>query len=221
MFVQGQDIHQDWLRATKTQETAKTTFASELAKPSEPSSSADSQRGAAHSISGVATTWLAADTASYAMQSAQSVDDGATGDALSTAMRNGLDDIANDPEYAAKRAKEMGTLINAVFFPASEFPKPGASEAEMKAFLKKSSARMKVLEQHQQDRSQYYEELVGQGLSGAETYAKLLEFNANLSGSIYEFSQHSSNQTWSEHHTAAHDYLLQAMQKASASEETA
>ena len=119
---------------------------------------------------------------------AEKAGDTQTKDTLRISTRNDLNDIANDPVYAAKRARELGTLPQLTLIAMEDFPKNGDPASVWEAFHSKMSAQLEQNGQVTRDRSNYYHEMIAEGLPPAEIYAKLLEFNANLSQSYSDAS---------------------------------
>lgn len=134
---------------------------------------------------------------------------------LSIGERHHLEDIANDPGYAASQAKLFGTGGELVWA-GKVLPgvNNGFSDAERHAFLAKQSSKMANEKQVSGERSAYYENLLKQGLPPAEIYAKLLEFNANLPDShdaTLGWSESGMSMSYSDYNKARLDYLQQIM----------
>ena len=130
---------------------------------------------------------------------------------LSIADREYLKDIAGNPGFAASEARLFGTSGGGVFV-GKTLPSVnnGFSDADRKAFLTKQAGQMAREKQVQGERTAYYESLSGQGLSPAEIFSKLLEFNANLPEShdaAIGWSESGASMSYSEYNKTRHDYL--------------
>ena len=198
--------------ATRTSGTAKTFEATSGTKPTN------------NAVTGTTQNRLSSEVTGYAIQTTQQVNGVESGSTLPVGIQHGLDDIANDPAYAAKRAEMLGRSGDLVFV-GKMLPtvNNGFSDAERADFLAKQTVKLATAKQVQGERSAYYESLKSQGMAPADIYAKLMEFNANLPESYNDtvgFSNSGVNMTWSQYHTASHDYLQQAIAKANASETT-
>ncbi len=137
---------------------------------------------------------------------------------LSTAERHHLEDIANDPGYAASQAKGFGTSHELVWA-GWELPtvNNGYTAAEGMAFHVKEMANMASMKQVKEERTAYYENLKGQGLPPAEAYAKLLEFNANLPQShdaALRWSESGRAMSYSDYNNARLEYLQNLISEA-------
>jgi hypothetical protein len=130
---------------------------------------------------------------------------------LSIGERHHLEEIANNSGYAASQANLFGTGRELVFV-GKTLPgvNNGFSDADRKAFLTKQAGQMANEKQVQGERTAYYESLMGQGLPPAETFAKLLEFNANLPEShdaTLGWSESGVSLSYSDYQKARLDYL--------------
>lgn len=130
---------------------------------------------------------------------------------LSIGERHRLEEIANNPGYAASEAKLLGRRGETVFV-GKTLPgvNNGFSDADRKAFLTKQAGQMANEKQVQGERTAYYESLMGQGLPPAEIFSKLLEFNANLPEShdaTLGWSESGVSLSYSDYQKARFDYL--------------
>ena len=134
---------------------------------------------------------------------------------LPDAQRNGLEDIANDPAYAARRARELGTLHVLSLTTEDDFPKNGDPSSVWTAFAQKMNVRMAQAEDLRQQRNALYDSLVEKGVPPAEIYAELLDFQANLPDAMVKNQGYATNinVSWEEWNTASSDYLRQAIAK--------
>jgi len=101
------------------------------------------------------------------------------GDNLHISTKHGLEDIANDPEYAAERARTLGTAYMLVLIPEDQMPKNGDPASVWTAFARKTDALKATMEQDKATRTAFYDSKVAEGLPPAEIYAQLLSFVAN------------------------------------------
>lgn len=143
---------------------------------------------------------------------------------LSVGERHTLEDIANNPGFAASQAKLLGRRGEAVFV-GKTLPgvNNGFSDADRKAFLIKQAGQMANEKQVHGERTAYYESLMGQGLSPAEIFSKLLEFNANLPEShdaTLGWSESGVSLSYSDFQKARFDYLQNLIGQANSSEAT-
>lgn len=147
---------------------------------------------------------------------AEKAGDTQTKDTLRISTRNDLDDIANDPVYAAKRARELGTLPQLTLIAMEDFPKNGDPASVWGAFHAKMSAQLEQNGQVTRDRSNYYHEMIAEGLPPAEIYAKLLEFNANLSQSYSDASTPKNSYAsggYKANNQSQYEFLMNALGK--------
>lgn len=171
-----------------------------------------------NAVTGSTGSNLAAETMASLIESVQQEEDVEGGYQLPIGTQHGLDDIANDPVYAARRAKEMGTYPNILPIKAEDMPKNGDPDSVWVAFAKKMEVRMALTEQVDKERTAYYESMMAEGLPPAEIVARLLEFNASLSERFDIYKEADANMSWSAFHSASHDYLRQAMGQAGVKE---
>lgn len=147
---------------------------------------------------------------------------------LSIGERHHLEDIANNPRYAASQANLFGTGSELVFV-GKMLPtvNNGYSDADRETFLTKQAGQMANEKQAQGERTAYYESLMRQGLPPAEIFAKLLEFNTNLPEShdaTLGWSESGVSLSYSDYQKARLDYLQNLIsqgQSALVSEKTA
>lgn len=135
---------------------------------------------------------------------------------LRISTKHSLDDIANDPAFAAKRARELGTFPQLTLIAEEDFPKNGDPASVWEAFRAKSVAQMEQNGQVTRDRSNYYHKMIAEGLPPAEIYAKLLEFNANLSQSYSDTVSPQKSYAsggYKANNQAQYDYLMKALGK--------
>ena len=122
---------------------------------------------------------------------------------LSIGERHHLEDIANDPVYAASQAKLFGTSGEMYF--VKEIPTNSRAVAAARS-------QREGIEAVQQQRTAYYENLTAQDLPPAEIYFNLLEFNANLPKSHddtmeWSASRRAGGPSYSDYNQARSDYL--------------
>ncbi|NQV44651.1 MAG: hypothetical protein HQ501_07085 [Rhodospirillales bacterium] len=165
-----------------------------------------------NAVTGAVTNSLSSETAGLLIQASQQEEAADPSGLLHISEQHGLDDIANDPGYAAQRAREMGALHYLTAIPAEDMPKNGDPAEVWTAFARKSTFRMADAEQMRQKRSAYYDSLVEKGLPPAEIYMKILEYNADLPQAHKDTQGFSAN--WKEQQLAARDYLQQAIERA-------
>ncbi len=161
-------------------------------------------------VKGNERTFFDANTQKAVMDATQKADE----HPLAIAFRNDLDDIARDPAYAAKQAELLGTR-GELFFMDGELPPNGSSAEVWTRFTKEGNQRIELMKEIQKQRSAYYDELSDQGRSGADIYAKILEFNANLPDSYADklgWSTKQNGMSYSEFRTHQLEYLQNAMQ---------
>jgi hypothetical protein len=139
---------------------------------------------------------------------------------LSLAVRHGLEDIANNPEYAATQARTIGIFGEFVWV-GKVLPTEnnGFTAAERNAFMARQNRQMAGMEQMQGKRTAYYENLAEQGLPPAEIFAKMLEFNANLPESYddtlgWSKSGRANGMSYSDFQKAQLDYLQNLLDQA-------
>ncbi len=140
-----------------------------------------------------------------------------SGGALPTSVKNGLDDIASDPAYAAKRARQLGTFPQLNVLSEDDFPKNGDPDSVWNEFHTTMVARMELTGQITRARSNYYHDMVAQDIPPAEIYAKLLEFNANLpknSGNSEVLENTYSVGGWDSDSKSQYEYLMKALKSA-------
>lgn len=151
-------------------------------------------------------------------QTQENENEGLTSDGvLPTNVKSGLDNIANDPDYAAKRARELGTFPQLNFIATEDFPKNGDPDSVWDEFHSKMAAKMELTGQITRARSSYYHDMVAQDVPPAEIYAKLLEFNANLpknTGNASTLETTYSVGGWDGDPKAQYDYLMKSLEKA-------
>ena len=134
--------------------------------------------------------------------------------ALPVGLKADLDTIANDPDYAAKRARELGTLPQIHIWNTDDFPKDGDPNSVWNEFHEKTAAKMEFTGQITRARSSYYHDMVAKDIPPAKIYANLLEFNANLpqnSGNKDVLENTYSVGGWDNDPKSQHDYLIKAM----------
>jgi len=134
-------------------------------------------------------------------------------DGLPEAQRHGLEDIANAPDYAAMRARQLGTGHVLGMISEADFPKNGDPDAVWNAFALKTNVQMALADDLRQQRSALYDSLVEKGVPPAEIYAELLGFQARLPETVIKNQGYTtnSNTSWSEWNTVASNYLKQAI----------
>ena len=125
---------------------------------------------------------------------------------LSIGERHHLEDIVNNPGYGASEAKMFGT--------ATELVGAFRNLEELNAAFSSGNAgahtRLAAMQKVQGERTTYYESLTGQGLTSAETYAKLLEFNVDLPPShdaTLGWSESGRSMSYSDYNQTRLDYL--------------
>jgi len=155
-------------------------------------------------------SYLSAETMGYIIQNAQAEETSNANTSLPIGAVHHFEQIANDPEYAAKQAELFGTSMELVGIKEEEFPKNGSPDSVWNDFYAKQDSRTEQVKEAYRERSSYYYSLKEQGLAPAEIYAKLLEFNANLPasyGSSIGWSGFGTAMSYSEFYQADHDYL--------------
>jgi len=165
-----------------------------------------------NAVTGTSTNNLSSETAGLLIQASQQKEAADPSGLLHISEQHGLDDIANDPGYAAQRAREMGTYHYLTAIPAEDMPKNGDPAEVWTAFARKVTFRMADAEQMRQKRSAYYDSLVEKGLPPAEIYMKILEYNADLPQAHKDTQGYPAN--WKEQQLAQRDYLQQAIEHA-------
>jgi len=128
---------------------------------------------------------------------------------LSIGERHHLEDIVNNPGYGASEAKRFGTATELI----GAFR--NVEEAQVAFSLGEAGeagghTRLAAMQKAQGERTAYYESLSGQGLTSAETYAKLLEFNVDLPPShdaTLGWSESGRSMSYSDYNQTRLDYL--------------
>lgn len=115
----------------------------------------------------------------YEQSAQQTANDNTPNTSLPIGTQHGLDDIANDPEYAATRAKSLGTETLLGFMPMDTFPKNGDPDSVWNAFRTKMNGLQQAMNQEKARRTEFYESKVAENLPPAEIYAEMLAFIAN------------------------------------------
>ena len=117
--------------------------------------------------------------------------------------------MANDPGYAKQMSESIGTAQDLVRIHASQMPKNGGDPAYAKAFYERMDGLQLKASEVGDQRTSFYKSQANQGLSSAQIYANLMEFNASLSQDYWDSMSigfEESNQTV-EHFQASHNYL--------------
>jgi hypothetical protein len=131
--------------------------------------------------------------------------------------RNSLEDIANDPAFAADRARELGTLRQLIMWDESQMPKNGDPASVWTAFAAKGDALVRGEEMVGRKREAFYDKMLADGVPSAEIYRELLKFNANLPpshGDSLDQSGKTQPGGWTKWNQARLDFLNQAMDQA-------
>lgn len=190
--------------------------------PAADKTTTENRSSAPHPVSGPPAQRLTPDTAAQAiaMASTENSSSDDAGSSLPIGLRHGLEDIANDPVYAAKRAKELGTVQMHVLMPASDFPKNGDPASVWNAFHAKMQPVIQAMNQEQTRRSEFYNSKVAEGLPPAQIYAEMLKFVANDTAYNEYCDGISKNPagTKSAFYQAQHDYLAGILNKATPSD---
>lgn len=117
-------------------------------------------------------------TADSAASTAAS-DSTAAGADLPIGVQHWMQDIANDPTFAAQQASEWANSQPVVCFNLADLPKNGAPASVWMAFNDKMNAEMKVAEQVQQQLKALYQTETAKGVAPAQIYADMLNLKAS------------------------------------------
>ena len=140
---------------------------------------------------------------------------------LPEATQNGLNDVANDPRIAEKRAKDLGRGFDLPVW--DHVPGSQAGDPPYDVIVKKLKDLKEMTSKVQNERQAIYEKGLAEGVPPAQLVLKLLEFNANLPQSYGDKLDQRANSRpdkWQSDHQAMAGYLRQAIAQANASEAT-
>jgi len=128
---------------------------------------------------------------------------------LSESERRHLEQVANDSGYAKQMSESIGTAQDLVRIHESQMPKNGGDPAYAKAFYERLDGLQLKASEVGDKRTSFYKSQVNQGISPAQIYANLMEFNATQSQDYWDSMSigfEKSNQT-TKRFQASHDYL--------------
>lgn len=152
-------------------------------------------------------------TTKPAPQAPVPVDDGDEETTLPIGVQHGLEDVANDPEYAEEMADLWGTQHELVLIPMEMFPKNGDPDSVWNDFGRKMDQLQNAMSAAKARREDFYEKKVAEGLPPDEIYAQLLDFIAKDDGlnSYLDKMQNNPPGTRASTFQAMHDHLRGAM----------
>jgi len=215
-------------RQDQTMRTSKSTPNTNVGQTSIPSSkngeTVTSRAAKATAVTGTTSNNLSSTMMSQLMATAQEPNTSNTNvdqysGPLSVGERRYLNDIAKDPAYAASEAKLSGTASELVF----AYKTSAELMASIHSGSNNSDARLASMKEVQGQRTAYYESLAAQGLPPAETFAKILEFNVNLSKSHDDtlgWSASGRTQSYSDYNQSQLDYLQNAIAQSNSNKTT-
>ena len=175
-----------------------------------------------NAVTGTTGSRLSAETTAELIKGSQQASTPATETSFPAGIFNGLDDVANDPVYAAKRAETIGTKNELFAWNVADIPKNGDPPSVWATFGRKVVAVQADAEAARSQRESVYNSKLAEGLPPAKIYAELLAFNAAQSeyNARIDHLQGDPVGTRSNFLQAQHDYLKQAIATTNSSEVT-
>lgn len=205
------NTHETYAARTAAKDEQKTTAA---VAPTGTAAASITNQSADNAVAGTTGSRLSAETTGFIIQATQETDTSNVSfkeyqGVLSESERRHLEQVANDPGYAKQMSESIGTAQDLVRIHESQMPKNGGDPAYAKAFYERMDGLQLKASEEGDKRTSFYKSQVDQGISSAQTYANLMEFNASLSQDYWNslsIGFEKSNQT-TEHFQASHDYL--------------
>lgn len=171
-----------------------------------------------NAVTGTTNSTLSSEVMQFVISSTQEVETANT--LLPEATQNGLNDVANDPRIAEKRAKDLGRGFDLVAW--DHVPGTQAGDPPYDVIVKNLKDLKEMTSKVQNERQAIYEKGLAEGVPPAQLVLKLLEFNANLPQSYGDKLDQRANSRpdkWQSDHQAMASYLRQAIARTEAQQD--